>query len=433
MNIEEDPLAVRLDLISHLLKQYQIPKDGAATIQNDLSILHTFALAKDWIKVKIALERWNEQLKDAAQVKVVICKWNVSIEAAIDGSDIEFLKLLLPFMGKHKYIRIKLSFMAIALEKQDHNMVELMIKHLYLDKDENSILARLPKDQKKGFQVLFNRYCCVSDQEILKELLEDFKDISASSTEAAEIAKEHRLAMLTYICHNSTIKVADDTIWNCINSGNVYIAKFLETLKEISVIGWMEEFNVVNQDSRKVETGERPNTPLYHTLNSTRTKNPSDDEQYSSLLALYSAYGGKLSGIDAEVRETISKMKIPNSPRAYTGFLSKQGAPKRFRSSSTVPSQSAIKIVQSKQDDFWTKYLKGETDGITSLPWMEPLTDSKSKSVWNQDFENIAEDPNNAIFEGLAGVASRTSSMSISISRGQSSKSIPILPISAES
>lgn len=415
----EDPLSIRLDLISHLLKQYHIPGDVVATIRTDLQLLHTFALAKDWTKVKMALEKWNEKLKDSTQVKIIICKWNVSMEAAIDGSDIEFLKLLLPFVGKHKYLRIKLSFMAIALERQDQDCVNLMFKSLYLDKDDNSILARLPKDEKKTFQVLFNRYCCITDQEIMRELLQDFK-AQISNTEMAEIAKEHRLAMLTYLSHNSSITVTEDTIWNCINAGNLYIAQFLETLKDIAVIGWMEVF-----DEQQTEKGERPNTPLYQTLSSVK-RTQSEDDQYSSVLALYSAYGGKLNGIDPEVRASISNLKPIESPKAFTGLLSKQGAPKRFRSTSAIPSQSAVKIVQSKQDDYWTEYLAGQMENIISLPWMEPSNDNSVLSWWNQSFESIPEDPDNAIFEGLAGVASRSNTKS------RISKPIEITPVPVE-
>jgi len=355
----------------------------------------------------MALERWNEKLKDSTQVKTIICKWNVSMEAAIDSSDIEFLQLLLPFIGKHKYLRIKLSFIAIALEKQDGDCVNLMLKSLHLDKDENSILARLPKDDKKAFQVLFNRYCCITDQEITKELLQDF-NLQVSDTEAAEIAKEHRLAMLTHLSHNSSITVTEDTIWNCINSGNLYIAQFLETLKDLAVISWMEVFE--EETYPRIETGERPNTPLYQTLSSAK-RNQTEDDQYSSLLSLYSAYGGKLNGIDPEIIANITNSKTIE--KSYTCLLNNlQGAPKRFRSSSAIPSQSAVKIVQSKQDDYWTEYLKGHIDNIISLPWMEPSNDNTILSFWNQSFESIAEDPDNAIFEGLAGVASRSNTKS---------------------
>lgn len=238
-------------------------------------------------------------------------------------------------------------------------------------------------------------------------MLKDIKNSEVSNSEKAEIAKEHRLAMLTYLCHNSNIIIAEDTIWNCINSGNVYISKFLETLKDISVIGWMETIDPVNENSSRIESGERPNTPLYHKLKNTPS---ADDEQFSSMLALYAAYGGNLSAIDIEISSSALTMKCPDSPRSYTGFLSKKGAPKRFRTTSAIPSQAAVKIVQSKENDYWTKYLSGETDGIASLPWMEPSNDVKSKSIWNQSYENIAEDPQNTIFEGLAGIASRTNS-----------------------
>lgn len=149
---DPDPLSVRLELISHLLKEYNLPKDNAEVVEMDLQLLNTFALAKDWIKVKLALDRWTDKLKDATQIQIIICKWNVSMEVAIDGSDIEFIQLLVPFVGKHKKLRIRLSLMAIALEKQDHKIVELMIKCLHLDHDETHYWLAFPKMIKRHFK-----------------------------------------------------------------------------------------------------------------------------------------------------------------------------------------------------------------------------------------------------------------------------------------
>ena len=424
MNPDIDPLIARIELISYLLKQYNLLRDTSAVIQNDLQVLNTFALAKDWDKVKLALDKWTEKLKDPNQVAVIICKWNISIEVAVDGSDIEFLKLLLPFVGKHKKLRIKLSYMAIALEKQDQTVVEMMLRHLHHDKDDSSILARLPKEDQRAYQALFNRYCCVSDNDIIKEILEDYKKTDVSKEEASIIAQEHRLAMITYLCHHSNITIAEDTVWNCINSGNIHISKLLEKLKEISVVGWMETFDSGENSSARMESGARPNTPLYHISNNKTPKTQAEDEQFNSLLALYSAYGGNISGIDLETKEKISVMNPPGSPRSLSGFLSRKGAPKRLRGASEIPSEAAVKIVQSKQDDYWTKYLCGEIQDISSLPWMEPSNDFNVKFDYSASEASLPQDPENAIFEGLAGLASRTNSVR-RLSRDDSSLTNP--------
>lgn len=394
-----DPYIARKQLITHILKQCPMSGDKSA-IETDLQILNAFVLAKDWTKVLMFLDRWAEHLKDP-QADNIKLEWHTALEIAIDGSDIEFLKLLLPFVGKHKKLRVRLPVLALALEKQNHKIIDLLLKHLHYDLEETSILSGLSNDEKQAYQELFNRYCVASDDQVMKELLKDLINAEITKSEKLKVVTEHKLAMITYLSKNTSIVLTESTMWDCINRGNFTIWKFLETLKDISIIGWMEPW----EEAKETIPAD---TISNHTI--------IDTEYYSTMLALYSAYGGNLSGIDAET-QSVMTIQYHEAPKSFANFLGKKGAPRRFSTSLEVPSERALRIIQSKDDDYWTRYLTGEIENPPSLPWIEPCDEPK-RSLFTEDSDaSIAEDPENFIFEGLSGVTSRRSSV---ISRANS-------------
>lgn len=368
-----------------------------SAIESDLHILNA---SKDWTKALVFLERWAEHLNDS-QADHIILEWHTALEIAIDSSDIEFLKLVLPFVGKHKKLRVRLPALALALEKQDHKIIDLLLKHLHYDLEENSILSGLPNNEKQAYQELFNRYCVASDDQVMKELLKALINAEIPKSEKLKVVTDHKLAMITYLSKNTSIVLTESTMWDCVNGGNFTILKFLETLKDISIIGWMEP---LGEAKETVPTDTISN----HTI--------IDTEYYSTILALYSAYGENLYGMDAETQSAMT-IQYHEAPKSFANFLGKKGAPRRFSTSLEVPSERALQIIQSKDDDYWTRYLAGVMDNPPSLPWIEPCDEPKRSLFTDESDASIPEDPENFIFEGLSGVTLRRSSV---ISRGNS-------------
>jgi hypothetical protein len=96
---------------------------------------------------------------------------------------------------------------------------------------------------------------------------------------------------------------------------------------------------------------------------------------------------------------------------SFSGYIARNAGFERQRAASIEPqtnSAMARAIINSQDDKDWLLYLKGETDQIPTLSWMEPVNYHQFSAA---QFSNISVDEalSNAdpeelvIYEGLTG------------------------------
>jgi hypothetical protein len=286
--------------------------------------------------------------------------------------------------------------MAIALEKQEDILTNLLLWGCSLQKDldADSILSGLPEQQTRARQLLFNRYCVVRNEEIIKELFEDVQlpdDLDPSQLE--DLANEHRVAMISYLSRGKEpIVVTQDTMWNTVKSGHAELAQLLETLKVESNFKWME--------SAEAPASSSSDLPRSGSMSSISSELANlKGEKLNSFMAMFAAYGGKVStGMETKLRrETFSRTSSFGSCRSRANSV-RDGS----QASSTV-SYIAKAIIESRDDKDWLSYLKGETEQLPGLSWMEPKSVSTPDIPQTPDpaFDKACETL--TILQGLSG------------------------------
>ena len=398
----QDPLQKRLDLMEGLIDQLSLSSDQTLALRQDLTILNSFALAKDWEKVELLIKTWSNKVRGDPSASILAeKKWSLSVEVAIDAEDLDLLKKLLEVCGKNKRLRVRLPMMAIALEKQEDALTNLLLWGCSQLKDleADSILAGLPEQQSRARQMLFNRYCVVRNDEILKELFQDIElpdDLDQSQLD--DLANEHRVAMISYLSRGKdAIVVTQDTMWNTVKSGHAELAQLLETLKVESNFKWMESAEAPTPESSLTRTGS------FSSLSSELAN--LKGEKLESFMAMYAAYGGKVSeGMDSRLRKQMitrtnsfsSCRSRSNSALCPTGTGT--GTPALLK-----VSYIAKAIIESRDDKDWLSYLRGETEELPGLSWMEPKSFSTpdiqqdSDPAFDKAYETLA------ILQGLSG------------------------------
>jgi len=362
-----DPLQMRIDLMMDLISQLEWPNDQLLSLKQDITILNSFSIVEDWGKVDLLIKGWATKLREPNQALIIGKKWDISLEIAIDAADIQLVKKLIDVCGKHRIFRISLPIMAVALEKQNDMLTNILLWACSQQKgsDDNGMLSALPEQRPRARQILFNRYCVVDNKEILNELFEDMHvPEGIEQDQLQELATEHRVAMISYLSRgDEPITITQDTLWNTIRSGNGQLAQLLQMLKMDSNFVWMESATPT------AETVSVYNSSYALPESQTLVK----DEKWNSFVALYAAYGGRLSSVDPKFRRDLHRSN------SFASCRSRSTSVRSFSSQqSSTTSTIAYNVINSNDDQGWLMYLRGETTNLPGLSWMEPSLFSAS-------------------------------------------------------